>query len=76
MKIQILFFTLVSIANLHAATFSEYYNSLKKYENFTTSVVLNRDGDKIVGAGINLDRHNSNNTFKVGQNLAMVLRRN
>jgi hypothetical protein len=71
MKFRILIFTLLSIINLHSATFTDYYNSLKKYENFTTSVVLNRDGEKIVGAGINLDRHNSANTFKVGQNLAI-----
>jgi hypothetical protein len=71
MKYRILLFVLISIANLNAATFTDYYNSLKKHEKMTTSVVLNRDGEKVVGAGINLDKHGLGDKFKVGQNLAI-----
>jgi hypothetical protein len=71
MKIRILTFVLISIANLNAATFTDYYNSLKKHEKMTTSVVLNKDGEKVIGAGINLDKHFPGNNYKVGQNLAI-----
>jgi len=71
MKLRILLFVLASVANLHSATFTDYYNSLKKHEKMTTSVVLNREGHKTIGAGINLDKHGLGDKFKVGQNLAI-----
>jgi hypothetical protein len=71
MKFRILLFVLASVANLHSATFTDYYNSLKKHEKMTTSVVLNREGKKVVGAGINLDKHGLGDEYKVGQNLAI-----